>query len=73
MPYQRVRIDLAFKKPLSAEAQKALDNLKIVIKACDSFIENIIKGENIEENTTISKEHTCNHDISQPCLDEVDI
>jgi len=73
MPYDRVRIDLAFFQPLSIAASTALANLKAEVVKAKAYAVKINDGKINEEDTTKGKEHVCKHDLGLACDPETDI
>jgi len=73
MSYIRVRIDLAFKQPLSTTVKTRLDILKAEIIKAKAYAEKINADMNNEEMTISAKYHICHHDTNEACESEIEI
>ncbi len=67
MSYTRIRIDLAFKNPMSSTVKDKLNELKTLIKQGKNYAEKINEGKPNEENTVNASWHICNHDEGKGC------
>ena len=73
MSYVRVKIDLAFKQPLSTTVKNKLDELKALIVQGKAYAEKINAGLPNEENTVSANYHICRHDEGKTCEPEQEI
>lgn len=67
MSYTRIKIDLAFKNPMSNTVKAKLQELKSLIKQGKAYAEKINAGKPNEENTVKAQWHVCYHDEGKPC------
>lgn len=73
MSYIRIRIDLAFKNPMTTAVKNKLDELRDMVKQGKVYATKINEGKPDEENTVSAKWHICNHDTGGSCEPEQEI